>query len=211
MSEYNQYNPDPLPPEATPEKKNNRPVMAVLSVLGLIIILSLAVMIFFFLLSPTSVKDLQGQTPTTLNAQETALQSAAEQTAEAIICQQTRDQAMMLTEAALPTDTPVPAETSAEISAGATTEATAGGDKGPISDGTLRTQTVAALLTQAAQGTPVAESTQEITNTQSAQPTATALPDSGFADDVGLPGLFGVGILLLVAIFGIRRLRLNMR
>ena len=116
MSEYNPYNPDPLPPqvpEPTPEKKNNRPVMAVLSVLGLIIILSLAVMIFFFLLSPTSIKDLVGQTPTTINVQETALQSAAEQTADAIICQQTRDQAMVLTEAALPTDTPVPAEISA--------------------------------------------------------------------------------------------------
>ena len=199
MSDNNQYNPDLVPqdvPEPTPAKKNNGPVMAVLSVLGLIIILSLAVMIFYFLLSPASIKDFGDKTPT-LNAQETALQSLAEQTAEAIICQQTRDQAMMLTQAALPTDTPVPAETTAES------------DKGLAVDGVSRTQTVAALLTQAAQGTPVAGSVQVTNTAQSAQPTATALPDSGFADNVGLPGLLGVAVLLLLAIFGIRRLRLN--
>jgi hypothetical protein len=32
-------------------------------------------------------------------------------------------------------------------------------------------------------------------------PTSTLLPTSGFADDVGLPGLLGVGILLVVVIF----------
>jgi hypothetical protein len=38
-------------------------------------------------------------------------------------------------------------------------------------------------------------------------PTATALPDTGFADDVGIPGLFALaGALLLVIIFA-RRLR----
>lgn len=38
---------------------------------------------------------------------------------------------------------------------------------------------------------------------------STALPDTGFADDAGLPGLFGMAIGLLLLIFIARRLRLS--
>jgi hypothetical protein len=38
-------------------------------------------------------------------------------------------------------------------------------------------------------------------------PTSTALPDSGFADDVGLPGLIGLAAVLVVVVFLARRLR----
>ncbi len=40
------------------------------------------------------------------------------------------------------------------------------------------------------------------------QPTATGLPTTGLADEVGLPGLFGLAALLLVVIFLARRARL---
>ncbi len=56
-----------------------------------------------------------------------------------------------------------------------------------------RTATVAALLTMQAAGTTT--------------PTATALPDTGFADDVGIPGLFGLAGALLLVIILARRLR----
>jgi LPXTG-motif cell wall-anchored protein len=54
---------------------------------------------------------------------------------------------------------------------------------------------VAALITQgaAAAKTPVV--------------TSTALPQTGFAEDVGLPGLLGVAVVLVVVIFLTRRLR----
>lgn len=55
-----------------------------------------------------------------------------------------------------------------------------------------RTATVAALLTEAA-STP--------------QVTTTALPTTGFADQVGIPGLLGMAVLLVAVIFLARRLR----
>lgn len=61
-----------------------------------------------------------------------------------------------------------------------------------------RTATVAALLTQAAgiQKTPLVKAT------------STALPKTGFAEDVGAPGMFGLAIILSAVIFLSRRLRL---
>ena len=60
-----------------------------------------------------------------------------------------------------------------------------------------RTATVSALLTQAI----VAQ------QTGTAPPTATALPKTGFAEDVGLPSLLGLTLLLIAVIFIVRRLR----
>ena len=57
------------------------------------------------------------------------------------------------------------------------------------------TATVAAAFTQ------IAGSTQTII------PTSTALPNTGFADDVGVPGLLVMAIALVVVIFLVRRLR----
>ena len=59
-----------------------------------------------------------------------------------------------------------------------------------------RTATVAALLTQAAEA--------QLT----AFPTSTLLPNSGFADDIGLPSMLGLAVLLIVVIFLARRLRM---
>lgn len=61
-----------------------------------------------------------------------------------------------------------------------------------------RTATVAAFLTQAAGGGAVLTLT----------PQSTALPNTGFADEVGLPGLFGLAAALLVVVFLARRARL---
>ena len=83
-----------------------------------------------------------------------------------------------------------------------------------------RTATVAALLTQAAQAKLTA-TYQVSATTQSAAGgatsgtaaaatptrTTTALPRTGFAEDVGIPGLLGLAALFLVVIFLARRLR----
>lgn len=42
---------------------------------------------------------------------------------------------------------------------------------------------------------------------QTQNPTATKLPASGFADDVGAPGLLAMAVVLIVVIFLVRRLR----
>jgi len=60
-----------------------------------------------------------------------------------------------------------------------------------------KTATVSALLTQAAQA--------KLTIT--ALPSSTALPKTGFAEDVGIPGLFGLTLFLIAVIFLVRRMR----
>lgn len=68
-----------------------------------------------------------------------------------------------------------------------------------------RTATVAALLTQAAQGgTPVSTAAASSTPTG---PTPTALPETGIADQMGFPGLFGLAVALLVVVVLVRRFR----
>ena len=66
---------------------------------------------------------------------------------------------------------------------------------GPASPTVDRTATVSALLTEAAAGkfTPTA--------------TSSALPTTGFAEDVGVPGLFGIALVMILLIFLARRLR----
>jgi hypothetical protein len=49
--------------------------------------------------------------------------------------------------------------------------------------------------------------TQIAVSTQTIIPTSTALPNTGFADDVGIPGMFAMTLALVVVIFLVRRLR----
>jgi len=49
--------------------------------------------------------------------------------------------------------------------------------------------------------------TQIAASTQTIIPTSTALPNTGFADDVGLPGMFALALALIIVIFLVRRLR----
>jgi hypothetical protein len=49
--------------------------------------------------------------------------------------------------------------------------------------------------------------TQIAASTHTIIPTSTALPNTGFADDVGIPGMFALAIGLVILIFLVRRLR----
>jgi len=106
-----------------------------------------------------------------------------EGTVQAGLTQTAAAQALTQTEAAPstvnPTDTPVIAE--ATIT--------------PTDTPNPATATVGAAFTQ------IAVSTQTII------PTSTALPNTGFADDVGLPGMFALAVVLIGVIFLVRRLR----
>lgn len=66
-----------------------------------------------------------------------------------------------------------------------------------------RTATLGAVLTQNVQQTLTRTAAIRLTQT------ATALPSTGFAEDVGLPGLFGLAVGLVLLIVLVRRLRLN--
>ena len=67
--------------------------------------------------------------------------------------------------------------------------------------GTLTVTANPATATVGAAFTQIAVSTQTII------PTSTALPKTGFAEDVGAPGLMMVAIALIAVIFLVRRLR----
>jgi hypothetical protein len=49
--------------------------------------------------------------------------------------------------------------------------------------------------------------TQIAVSTQTIIATSTALPNTGFADEVGIPGMFLAALSLVVVIFLVRRLR----
>ncbi|MCK6539436.1 MAG: hypothetical protein L6Q26_05200 [Anaerolineales bacterium] len=78
-----------------------------------------------------------------------------------------------------PTNTPVIAEATAT----------------PTETANPATATVGAAFTQ------IAASTQTII------PTSTALPNTGFADEVGIPGMLAMALAFVVVIFLVRRLR----
>ena len=96
---------------------------------------------------------------------------------------------------AIPTATSLPTATVSADSATKTAaaKATSGvGGKGYPGPGTPIVGATSAAGTPGA-GTP--------------QATSTALPTTGFADEVGLPGLFGLAAVLVVVIFLARRAR----
>jgi LPXTG-motif cell wall-anchored protein len=87
----------------------------------------------------------------------------------------------------------------------ATQQAAAAAD-GIGGDLNSRTQTVAALLTQAAGGTT---NTTPGAGASAGGLTPTTLPTTGFVEEVGLPGMLGLSILLVAVIFFVRRMRLS--
>ena len=118
-------------------------------------------------------------------ATQTAIAQATEQqaTIQAGVTIQARDlaetQTAAVTNTLPPTNTPVIAQATATVS--------------PTSD--PATMTVAAAFTQIA------------VSTQTVIATSTALPNTGFADDIGAPGLIIMALALVVVIFLVRRLR----
>lgn len=171
----------------------NRTFMLAIGILGGIFLIALIVLAVFALFIMPQRNAAQQEQAAQINAQNTATafavtemalfqQQAMTTTAEALATVEPSPTSVVV----FPTNTPGP-----ELAADADSE----GTQEPIGgDLFARTQTVAALLTQAAGG---------------GQTTTTALPTTGFADDVGLPGLLGLAILLIAVIVLARRLRVS--
>jgi hypothetical protein len=186
-----------VPEEGSPpEESDNRTFLIVAGGLGAFMLVSLICLALIFVLRGPADPDAAAAT---INAQNTEVAQAITETAQAAA-------AFTFT----PSNTPIgfisPTVTSTPSPTGAitnTTEATVETPtEGPTTD--PRTATVQALLTQASIAqTQAAQSLLTVTPTA----TPTGLPDTGFADDVGIPGLIALsGILILVIVFA-RRLR----
>lgn len=175
-----------------PQQDSNRSFLIAAGVLGGLFLLALALLVVYLVL----IRPNQGGVSTASRvATQNAINTA---TVQAITQAAINAQRTMLpkspTQTPLPTATLRPTRTATPVLAIATTAAPG------LSQDEARTATVAALLTQAAQAQ------QTRTGTANAL-TSTALPTTGFADEVGLPGLFGLGLVLLAVIFVVRRLR----
>jgi ABC-type transport system involved in cytochrome bd biosynthesis fused ATPase/permease subunit len=168
--------------ETPPETSGNRTFVIVAIALGAIMLLTLVcIAVFGLVILPNNNK-----AKLTQNAQ-----AYGQQTAMAVSAQQT-----MVALNATPTFTATVPPTKVPPSPTATQVIKKLATATPTSDrGNAATQTVVALYTKAAL-------------TQTALAAApTALATSGFADEVGLPGLFALGGALIVIIFLARRLR----
>jgi len=179
----------PTPPEDSGKPGGNRNFIIAIGVLGGISLLILIVLVIVGLVILPAQSKARKEQAALVNAQNTATSQAATQIA-----------AVKARATATATATPIPSATPVVAIATATpTVTTTAGTPVVAQDLSARTQTVAALLTQAAGGNGTATVT----------PQATALPTTGFADEVGLPVLLGFALLLVVVIFVVRRLRLS--
>ena len=169
--------PEESPP---PEESTNRTFYIVAGVIGGVMLLSLICLALYALVYAPQRRNQQATQVAAIDAQNTQVAIAAEETALAAKFTST------------PTITPIPPTATdippATLVVAAPTQVLAS----PTID---RTATVSALLTEAAAG--------QLTAT----PTASSLPDSGFAEDVGVPAMVGLALLLVVVIFLARRLR----
>jgi hypothetical protein len=191
--------------DGTPGGSNNRTFLIAAGVIGGVILLILVCMAgyAFFLLPRQNASQSVQQTAVLLT--NTAIAGGATSTAQALMATATLDSgSIAATAQAVAATRQMDATRTAEALAAlaSPTPVVALFTATPIILETATpdpvTETVAALYTQAAQA--------ELT----VFPTSTALGDvplTGFADEVGLPGLFIIGFVLVVIILLSRRLR----
>ena len=166
--------------EAPPEESSNRTFLIAAGILGGIVLLSIACLAGYALvILPQQRAAQQASEQNALATQNAQVNEALTATGVAFDLSQTPQ----ATETLFPTDTLVVAQPTATN----TLEFTLTPDPATL--------TVAAGFTQLAAST----STVVITST--------ALPTSGFADEVGLPGLMIAAVVLVAVIFLARRLR----
>jgi hypothetical protein len=185
LDEGNNFNletPSPLPPE----EGSNRTFLIVAGVLGALVLLTLVCIAgYVFLLSPR------------LSSQRSATQTAVAAVNAKVASQMTATHlASLWTQTPLPS--PLPTATATPLPATPTNSPTpvvAQPSNTPISTNDPLTATFAALQTQV--------SANQLTLT--AQPTG--MPKTGFADQVGLPGLVILALVFVAVILLARRLR----
>ncbi len=161
-----------------PEESSNRTFLLVAGILGALVLLGLLCIGGYLFFRNSSNQQNQLTAEAQLTQQQATIQAGVTQTVIAQAQTQTAI-ATAITNTVPPTSTPVIAEATSTFTATANPA----------------TVTLGAAFTQ------IANSTQTII------PTSTALPNTGFADDVGAPGLILIAIALVGVIFLVRRLR----
>jgi LPXTG-motif cell wall-anchored protein len=166
-----------------PEGSDNRTFYIVAGVIGGVMLLSLIFLALYALVIAPQQRNQRATQEAAINAQNTQVAQAAVETGLAARF------------TATPTQSPIPPTSTVTASPSPTLVIAAPTTAVVVSPTIDRTATVSALLTEAASGreTPTA--------------TASSLPDTGFVEDVGIPAMVGLALLLVVIIFLARRLR----
>jgi LPXTG-motif cell wall-anchored protein len=192
--------------EAAPPS-NNRNFILSLGIIGGVFVLILIGLFAYWL----SSRGQGGSESADISATNQVIMTANAETAMAA----TQIAGIPLTPSVTPTasNTPVPpTATKTQVvalpsSTSTPKTGTSGGSGGGLPTVTpnqqTRTATLRAALTQNAQQTQTQAASAKMTGT------ATALPKTGFAEDVGLPGLLGLAVGLVLVIILVRRLRLS--
>jgi LPXTG-motif cell wall-anchored protein len=188
----------------------NRVFLIAIGVLGAIFILSLIVFAVIALINVPQRTAQRNTQVAQINAQNTATALSFTQTAEP---------ALWTPVATLTVSIPKEAETATPtIESTSTTAAISPAEEAtvtpvlaaPAAEDLTATVTMSALLTQVAQAQQTVIPTLAATiGAPAVAAAATELPSTGFADEVGIPGLIGLSVLLIVVIFLVRRLRLS--
>jgi len=168
--------------DAPPEESSNRTFMIAAGVLGGIVLLSIICLAGYALLILPQQRAAQNQQVNAATQNAQVLNAALTATFVSFSLSETPQ----ATPSSEPTLTPVVAEPT---------------KTGTLESGPTNTPDEAATQTLVALNTQLANSTQTVIAT------TTALPGTGFADEVGLPGLFIMAITLVGVIFLTRRLR----
>jgi LPXTG-motif cell wall-anchored protein len=183
---------DETPPA---EGSSNRTFLIVAGILGGVMLLALLCLGLYALFFAPQRRAQNATQVAQINSQNTQIAEAAAMTAQAAKWTATPT-ATRIPPSATVTPTQVVAESvePTEVAGGA-------GTPDP------RTATVAALLTQAAGGGTPDPRTATAAARLTATATASGLPQTGFAEDVGVPGLVGLALALVAVIFLARRFR----
>lgn len=180
------------PVEPQPEKKpSNRNFLIALGIIGAIFVLITAALIAVAVFILPGQNNARKQANLQTLAANTATAFFATDQAKAVIIPPATSTPIPTVTPAVMTNTPVvaPTQTATQAAATITVTVTAASD--------AQKATLSAQQTQLAGG--------KFTATVIA--TSTALPNTGFADEVGLPALLGLGASLILVIFVARRLR----
>ena len=197
----------PAPEQGEPEQPedgegNNRTFMIAAIILGAVVLLALICM------AVLAVVWLPGQNAMRAETQQANISAS---TQAAFVAQQTQE-AALFTSTLSPTETATlaPTNTPVVVFATFTPAAVSSSDPATATVQALQTQLAAAQSSNTATpGTP-GKSTKTATPGKAGAlgtPGASQVPKTGFADEVGLPGLFILSIILIAVILLARRLR----
>jgi hypothetical protein len=180
-----------------PEESSNRTFLIIAGVLGAIALLALVCIAVYALVLAPRNKSSQSAQRSTLEAQGTAVQEIINATSTA-----NEMAAIIAAYTHTPTNTTIPPTFTA--TATQTPVVVIPTTAMVMATDTPNAQTATAMSLFA---TLDANATRLASTFTARPPNATSIPNTGFADDIGLPALLGMAVLLVVVIFLARRLR----